>query len=207
MVNDWRRKVSLELRYPNRSAIGLINLCFRSKTYVDTILSALPPDALRLSSPVHSVRTLDSGKVLLTTVNGKSEEYDHVIMACHADASLAILKAGGVVTAEEERILGGFQWNKNVAVIHSDTKVMLLTEELPPRPDILVFSSCLRTRTRGRVGITSRSHMWTILVCTVLTTTLFLGKLPSANWSSSCKANIHVVHVSERVLGARLPSE
>jgi predicted NAD/FAD-binding protein len=77
-----------------------------------------------MSSPVHSVRTLESGKVLLTTVNGKSEEYDHVIMACHADASLAILRAGGGVTDEEESILGGFQWNKNVAVIHSDTKLM-----------------------------------------------------------------------------------
>lgn len=92
---------------------------------MDTILSALPPNALRLSSPVHSVRTLESGKVLLTTVSGKSEEYDHVVMACHADASLAILRAGGGVTREEESILGGFQWNKNVAVIHSDPKVRL----------------------------------------------------------------------------------
>ena len=93
---------------------------------MDTILSALPPNALRLSSPVLSVQTLESGKVLLTTANGKSEEYDHVIMACHADASLAILKAGGEVTREEESILGGFQWNKNVAVIHSDIRVSSL---------------------------------------------------------------------------------
>lgn len=93
---------------------------------MDTILSALPADALRLSSPVNSVRTLESGKVLLTTASGESEEYDHVIMACHADASLAILKADGEVTKEEESILGGFQWNKNVAVIHSDTKVSSL---------------------------------------------------------------------------------
>jgi predicted NAD/FAD-binding protein len=93
-----------------------------SKTYVETILSALPPNALRLSSPVQSVQTLESGKVLLTTANGRSEVYDHIIMACHADASLAILRAGGGVTREEESILGGFQWNKNVAVIHSDPK-------------------------------------------------------------------------------------
>ena len=79
-----------------------------------------------MSSPVQSVRTLESGKVLLTTASGRSEEYDHVIMACHADASLAILRAGGGVTREEENILGGFQWSKNVAVIHSDTKVSLL---------------------------------------------------------------------------------
>ena len=176
---------------------------------MDTILSALPPNALRLSSPVHSVRTLDSGKVLLTTVNGKSEEYDHVIMACHADASLAILRAGGGVTAEEERILGGFQWNKNVAVIHSDTKVAFWGEELPPQwPDVLMISSCLRTRARGRVGITSPSHTWTISVCTVLITTLFLGKPPSADGSSSsCKANTRAVHVSARASNTQLPPE
>jgi predicted NAD/FAD-binding protein len=96
-----------------------------SKTYVETILSALPRNALRLSSPVQSVQTLESGKVLLTTANGRSEVYDHIIMACHADASLAILRAGGGVTREEESILGGFQWNKNVAVIHSDPKASL----------------------------------------------------------------------------------
>jgi predicted NAD/FAD-binding protein len=77
---------------------------------------------------VHSVQTLESGKVLLTTAGGKSEEYDHVIMACHADASLAILRAGGGVTKEEERILGGFQWSKNVAVIHSDPKASLVLQ-------------------------------------------------------------------------------
>ena len=102
-----------------------MNLGCCSKTYVDTILSALPPNASRLSTPVHSVRTLESGKVLLTTANGESEEYDHVIMACHADASLAILRAGGGVTKEEDNILGGFQWNKNTAVIHSDSKVCI----------------------------------------------------------------------------------
>jgi len=95
-----------------------------SKTYVDTVLSALPPDTLRLSSAVHSVRTLESGKVPLTTASGESEEYDHVIMACHADASLAILRAGDEVMREEESVLGGFQWKKNVAIIHSDTKLM-----------------------------------------------------------------------------------
>lgn len=79
---------------------------------------------------MRSVRTLESGKVLLTTTRGESEEYDHVIMACHADASLAILKAGGGVTREEEEILGGFQWNKNAAVVHSDPKVRIRTRIL-----------------------------------------------------------------------------
>ena len=127
---------------------------------MDTILSALPPNAVRMSSPVQSVRTLESGKVLLTTAGGRSEEYDHVIMACHADATLAILRAGGGVTSEEENILGGFQWSKNVAVIHSDTKVSLLALSPITASNTFTSSSCLRTRPRGRVGIISRSRTW-----------------------------------------------
>ena len=128
---------------------------------MDTILSALPPNAMRLSSPVQSVRTLESGKVLLTTTSGRSEEYDHVIMACHADASLVILRAGGGVTREEESILGGFQWNKNVAVIHSDTKASLLAGSPITRSKTFASSSCLRTNPRGRVGTISPSRTWT----------------------------------------------
>jgi len=135
-----------------------------------------------MSSPVQSVRTLESGKVLLTTASGRPEEYDHVIMACHADASLAILRAGGGVTREEENILGGFQWNKNVAVIHSDTKVSLLALSPIMTSNPFTSSSCQRTRPRGRVGITSRSRMWTMWVFIVPTMMRFLGEVfPSVN--------------------------
>jgi predicted NAD/FAD-binding protein len=78
---------------------------------------------LHLSTAIKSVQTLESGKVLLTTESGHAEEFDHVIMATHTDVTLNILKAGGGVSADEERILGGFEWNKNEAVVHSDTSV------------------------------------------------------------------------------------
>ena len=124
MVDGRGRQVGHEaLDVILRHDVLLINPGCYSKTYVETILSELNPNALHLSTPVASVRTLESGKVLLTTASGKSEEYDHVVMACHADVSLNILREGGGVTKEEEEILGGFQWNKNVAVIHSDPGV------------------------------------------------------------------------------------
>lgn len=44
-------------------------------------------------------------------------------MACHSDAVLSILKAGGNIQPKEEEILGMFKWNKNDAVLHSDPKV------------------------------------------------------------------------------------
>ena len=57
------------------------------------------------------------------------EKYDHVILTCHSDAALKILKAGGKthgaggITKQEEEILGMFQWISNECVLHSDERV------------------------------------------------------------------------------------
>ena len=50
--------------------------------------------------------------------------FDHVIIACHSDTALQILRSGNI-TPDEERILGRFDWNKNEAVLHYDTQVRL----------------------------------------------------------------------------------
>lgn len=44
-------------------------------------------------------------------------------MACHSDDTLRILGEGGDVSDEERRILGGFRWNRNEVVVHSDEAV------------------------------------------------------------------------------------
>ena len=59
----------------------------------------------------------------MTTRSGEKVVYDHVILACHSDAALGILRAGGHVTPQEEKVLGGFQWSQNEAVLHSDVRV------------------------------------------------------------------------------------
>ncbi|KAJ8087696.1 hypothetical protein PM082_006532 [Marasmius tenuissimus] len=102
-----------------------------SHQYVNTILSSLSPSQLHLSTPVASLSshgTVGDGaahpKVTLTTASGETEEFDHVILACHSDTALKILRAGQGVTEEEERILGLFQWNKNESVLHHDEELM-----------------------------------------------------------------------------------
>lgn len=52
----------------------------------------------------------------------REEVYDHVILACHSDTALEILRAGNV-TETEERILRSFQWSRNEVVLHSDVSV------------------------------------------------------------------------------------
>lgn len=99
-----------------------------SKAYVNQVLSKLDKSRLHLSSPVESLTRLKN-KVLLKTATGISEDYDHVILACHSDDAMRILRNGeGIedgqgITLEEEKILGAFQWNRNEVVLHSDVRV------------------------------------------------------------------------------------
>lgn len=96
-----------------------------SRHYVDTILEKLPKSQLHLSTPIASVGNAPDGTVQVTTADGNAQHFDRVIMACHSDTTLAILKAGAGATAEEEKILGRFTWSRNEAVLHNDVRVSL----------------------------------------------------------------------------------
>ena len=85
-----------------------------------------------LNTPVRSVSTVPINdpaspkprhKILLETASGEVTEYDHVIMACHTDATLDILRRGKGMTEQEEKLLSAFRWNSNTAVLHSDPRV------------------------------------------------------------------------------------
>ncbi|KAI0698148.1 FAD/NAD(P)-binding domain-containing protein [Cytidiella melzeri] len=106
---------------------------FVVRVYVEHIVSLLDPSRLHVNTPVRSVSTFPVDdpsasrprfKVLLETAHGKVEEFDHVIMACHTDAALDILRRGKGLTSREAELLGSFRWNKNTAVLHSDARLM-----------------------------------------------------------------------------------
>lgn len=95
-------------------------------------MSTLPPSQLHLSTAVQSITSVPAldghgdHNVELVTALGERIHYDRIIVAAHSDAALSILRAGGGATADEERILGEFEWNKNVAVLHCDKRVRCL---------------------------------------------------------------------------------
>ncbi|KZS93203.1 FAD/NAD(P)-binding domain-containing protein, partial [Sistotremastrum niveocremeum HHB9708] len=97
-----------------------------SHTYVNKILSTLPTSQFHLSTSVSAVSTgPESGsQVQLTLADGSTHLFDHVVLACHSDTSLNILRNGRGMTNEEANILSAFQWNKNRAVLHADTRLM-----------------------------------------------------------------------------------
>jgi predicted NAD/FAD-binding protein len=92
-----------------------------TKQYIDAVLRDFPAERIHVESKVTAVTPTKAGLVALT-VNGTDETFDHVILATHGDQALEILRA--VATKEEIDILSGFQTNRNIAVLHSDTSLM-----------------------------------------------------------------------------------
>jgi hypothetical protein len=99
-----------------------------SQKYVRHIVSCIPKLQVHLSTPVVSIRTHheeSSLKVELEATAGVKVMYDHVIMACHSDETLRILRQG--LLEKEEEILSKFRWNRNSVVLHCDSNVIETT--------------------------------------------------------------------------------
>ena len=117
-----------------------------SRTYVQALL-ARHPAQLRLGAAVKSVRRSE-GKALVATDAGE-EAFDRVIMASHADQSLALLADAD---ATERAVLAAFGYNQNVALVHSDPSPM-------PRAK-LAWSAWNYQTWRTASGEATSTHYW-----------------------------------------------
>ncbi len=106
---------------------GLLNLFNRprwftiaggSRNYVRA-LTADFADRIRLSTPVRGVSRGPAG-VRLRFDEG-SEEFDHVVLACHSDQALALLESP---TRAETEILGAIPYRPNSVLLHHDASLM-----------------------------------------------------------------------------------
>jgi predicted NAD/FAD-binding protein len=88
-----------------------------ARHYVEKILAHIPDQ--RLHTPVLRVARDDAGVTLFTQAG--SERFDQVILATHADQSLAMLDQP---TPQEQATLGAIRYHPNRAVLHTDTSVM-----------------------------------------------------------------------------------
>ena len=91
----------------------------RSQQYVAKLMKPLG-DRIHLNTAVAQVRRLRDG-VRLFFQDRESIDYDHVVFACHADQTLAILSDASV---EEREVLRGFPYQVNTAVLHTDPSVL-----------------------------------------------------------------------------------
>ena len=90
-----------------------------SARYVDA-LTAPFTDRLRLRTPVERIERLDD-HVLVTPRGGEPERFDEVVLATHADQSLAMLADA---SAREHEILGAIPYQPNEAVLHTDRSLL-----------------------------------------------------------------------------------
>lgn len=78
-------------------------------------------DKIQVNNAAVSVKRLANGKAQVTTANGQQQEFDKVIFASHANETLKMLYEP---TADEQRLLSVFHYEKNKATVHSDESVM-----------------------------------------------------------------------------------
>ncbi|NID15870.1 FAD-dependent oxidoreductase [Luteibacter yeojuensis] len=89
-----------------------------SSRYVEAMRSQWTVDE-RLCSPVRAVRRSADGVHIHS--NRGEEAFDHVVLACHSDQSLALLADP---TDAERDILGAIPYQANDTVLHTDARAM-----------------------------------------------------------------------------------
>jgi predicted NAD/FAD-binding protein len=90
-----------------------------SKRYVEKLTAGFR-DRIRTRTPVASIRRTKD-HVLVTARDGAPEPFDEVVIATHGDQALAILEDA---TPDEREVLGSFRFQENVAVLHTDRRLM-----------------------------------------------------------------------------------
>jgi predicted NAD/FAD-binding protein len=90
-----------------------------SSRYIDKLVAG-HRNRIRLNTPVEAVRRLP-GHVEIVTRGRAPEYFDQVFFACHSDQALALLSDP---TPVEQAALGAIQYQRNEAVLHTDTALM-----------------------------------------------------------------------------------
>lgn len=90
----------------------------RSKTYVNKVLKKISGEYFKNYKIDKITRSADNVRI---TIGNEYLDYDHVVLASHADQSLKMLENPD---SDEKRILGEFKYVNNTAVLHTEKKLM-----------------------------------------------------------------------------------
>ncbi len=92
----------------------------RSRTYVNKILENISGEYYKNYKINKLIRT-SNGVKLYYGDNGEFFDYEKIVLATHADEALSIIENP---SEDEKNILSNFHYKKNIAVIHTDERVM-----------------------------------------------------------------------------------
>ncbi|KAI0187191.1 amine oxidase [Xylaria flabelliformis] len=93
-----------------------------AKSYIDAVMRGFPPNHLFLKTAVKHLSNEKNGMVKLQLENGRTELYDHVILATQGDQAYQIIAPSA--TEEEKVIMSNFHTSENTCVLHSDISLM-----------------------------------------------------------------------------------
>jgi predicted NAD/FAD-binding protein len=130
----WTASPSGALEFPAHAALGFLDnhgvlqarghrwrtVVGGSRSYVDAILQRIGGE-VRTSSPVLRITRDETGVDVLVAGATAPERFDHVVLATHADTSLALL---GDADPLERTVLGRFEYTSNEVVLHHDRSLL-----------------------------------------------------------------------------------
>ena len=97
----------------------------RSRTYVNKILEKISGEYFK-NYNINKVERKINGVRVFYGDDNEFFDYDKVVFATHADQTISIIKNP---TDEEKNLLTKFNYKKNIALIHTDEKVMPLNKK------------------------------------------------------------------------------
>ncbi len=131
----WSTSKTRMLDYPAASFIrfcenhGLLQISNRpqwrtvsegSQQYVNKVRDAIGPESVMTDFHVTSIDRHSDG-VTVHDRAGRTVHADHVVIAAHADQALQCLESP---TAEEVNLLSAFEYEANLAILHTDISVL-----------------------------------------------------------------------------------
>lgn len=90
-----------------------------SDSYVKPLIKGFE-DKIYLNAPVSAI-IREEGHIKLQTAQGDWQSFDEVILACHSDQAISILKD---ISQDEQDILGKMAYQTNEVVLHTDTGML-----------------------------------------------------------------------------------
>ncbi|KAI1083815.1 FAD/NAD(P)-binding domain-containing protein [Whalleya microplaca] len=123
-----------------------------AKSYIDAVMKGFPSNHLFLNSAVRHLTNDKDGRVRLHFENGKTDVFDHVILATHGDQAYQIIAPSA--TEEEKVIMSSFQTSENTCVLHSDLSHMPRRQNSWSAWNYLTLSSPWTGRDIDQVSLT-----------------------------------------------------
>ena len=97
-----------------------------SRTYIDRMRETLPLPP-RTEAPVQRIARNEHNSVTLFLADGSQHEFDHAVIATHADQALALLQNP---SPEETRCLAPWRYQDNTVTLHTDPSQLPKNKQL-----------------------------------------------------------------------------